>query len=37
MDGIWVEALVEGGEILERVGERVLGRIALQDIHDSVT
>lgn len=37
MDGIWVEALVEGGEILERVGERILGRITLQDIYDPVT
>jgi len=37
MDGIWVDALVEGGEILQRVGERILGRVALQDIHDSVT
>ncbi|MFH1242589.1 MAG: DNA-directed RNA polymerase subunit beta' [Pseudomonadota bacterium] len=37
MDGIWVDALVEGGEILERVGERILGRVAFQDICDSVT
>jgi len=37
MDGIWVEALVEGGEILQRVGERILGRVALEDIFDPVT
>ena len=37
MDGIWVEPLVEGGEILQRVGERILGRVALQDINDPVT
>jgi DNA-directed RNA polymerase subunit beta' len=37
VDGIWVDALVEGGEILQRVGERVLGRVSLQDIHDPVT
>jgi DNA-directed RNA polymerase subunit beta' len=37
MDGIWVDALVEGGEILQRVGERILGRVALQDIYDPVT
>jgi len=37
LDGIWVEPLVEGGEILQRVGERILGRIALQDIKDPVT
>ena len=37
MDGIWVDALVEGGEILQRVGERVLGRTTLQDVYDPVT
>ncbi|RJR25683.1 MAG: DNA-directed RNA polymerase subunit beta' [Desulfobacteraceae bacterium] len=36
-DGIWVDALVEGGEILQRVGERILGRVALQDIVDPIT
>ena len=37
MDGIWVDALVEGGEILQRVGERILGRVSLEDIYDPVT
>ncbi len=37
LEGISVDALVEGGEILQRVGERILGRIALQDIYDPVT
>ncbi len=37
MDGIWVDALVEGGEILQRVGERILGRVALEDIYDPMT
>ncbi|MFC1883925.1 DNA-directed RNA polymerase subunit beta' [Thermodesulfobacteriota bacterium] len=37
MDGIWVESLLEGGEILQRVGERILGRVALEDIVDPVT
>ena len=37
LDGIWVEPLVEGGEILQRVGERILGRVALEDVHDPVT
>ena len=37
MDGIWVDALVEGGEILQRVGERILGRTSLQDVRDPVT
>ncbi len=34
LTGIEVEALVEGGEIIQRVGERVLGRVALEDIRD---
>ncbi len=37
MEGIWVEPLVEGGEILQRVGDRILGRVALHDITDPVT
>jgi len=37
VDGIWVNALTEGGEIIERVGARVLGRSALQDIIDPIT
>ena len=34
LDGIYVSALVEGGEIIETAGERVLGRVALEDITD---
>jgi DNA-directed RNA polymerase subunit beta' len=37
VDGIWVSSLMEGGEIIERVGTRVLGRVALQEIIDPVT
>ncbi|MFH0845714.1 MAG: DNA-directed RNA polymerase subunit beta' [Pseudomonadota bacterium] len=37
VDGIWLTSLVEGGEIMQRVGERALGRVALQDIFDPVT
>jgi len=37
IDGIWVDALIEGGEIIQRVGERILGRVALQDVYDPVT
>jgi len=39
IDGIWVESLVEGGEILQRVGERILGRVAVanEDVSDPVT
>jgi DNA-directed RNA polymerase subunit beta' len=34
MDGIEMGALVEGGEIIEPMGERILGRVALDDIVD---
>jgi len=34
LDGIMMEPLVEGGEIIQRVGERILGRVALEDIVD---
>jgi DNA-directed RNA polymerase subunit beta' len=34
MDGITMGALVEGGEIIEAMGERILGRVALDDILD---
>src|SRR5512136_1295476 len=34
MDGIIMGALVEGGEIIEPMGERILGRVALEDILD---
>jgi len=34
MDGITMGALVEGGEIIEPMGERILGRVALDDIID---
>jgi len=37
VDGIWASALVEGGEIIQRVGERVLGRVALEDTYDPIT
>ncbi len=37
IDGIYVTPLVEGGEIIERVGDRVLGRDALEDIVDPHT
>jgi DNA-directed RNA polymerase subunit beta' len=34
VDGVYVSALMEGGEIIETAGERVLGRVALQDVKD---
>ncbi len=37
INGIVVEALREGGEVIEHVGERVLGRTALKDIRDPLT
>jgi DNA-directed RNA polymerase subunit beta' len=37
INGIEVEALREGGEVIQHVGERVLGRTALKDIRDPLT
>ncbi len=34
VDGLEVQALVEGGEIIESLGDRILGRVALEDIKD---
>jgi DNA-directed RNA polymerase subunit beta' len=34
IDGIEMSPLVEGGEIIEGLGDRVLGRVALEDIRD---
>ena len=34
MDGIEITPLIEGGEIIESVGDRVLGRVALEDVRD---
>jgi DNA-directed RNA polymerase subunit beta' len=36
-DGIEIMALVEGGEIIEAIGDRILGRCALDDIRDPYT
>ena len=35
--GVEVESLVEGGEVIERLVDRVLGRIAVEDIYDPFT
>jgi len=32
LDGIDIEALVEAGEVIEPLGDRILGRVALEDI-----
>jgi len=37
IDGIYVSALMEGGEIIETAGERVLGRVVLEEIADPFT
>ena len=33
-DGIEISALVEGGEVIEAIGDRILGRVVLEDITD---
>jgi DNA-directed RNA polymerase subunit beta' len=37
LTGVTVEPLMEGGEIIQRIGERVLGRVAIEDIIDPFT
>ena len=37
IDGIYMTSLIEGGEIIERIGDRVLGRVSLEDIIDPQT
>jgi len=37
IDGIEMEHLMEGGEIIQPLGERILGRVALMDIVDPVS
>jgi len=34
MDGLEMEALIEGGEIIKTLGERIIGRVALDDVVD---
>ena len=36
-DGIVVAALVEGGEVIQPIEERILGRLAAEDIRDPLT
>ena len=35
--GMEIQSLIEGGEVIEHVGERVLGRVAAEDITDPYT
>jgi DNA-directed RNA polymerase subunit beta' len=37
IDGIWVSAIVEGGEILEPLRDRIVGRIVQDDVLDPAT
>ena len=37
LDGLYVDALIEGGEVIEKMGDRILGRVALDDVIDPVT
>ncbi len=36
-DGLQIGALIEGGEVIEPMGERLLGRVALEDVVDPNT
>jgi len=37
MKGMLAEPLIEGGEVIVRIGDRILGRVALEDIVDPYT
>ncbi len=37
MMGVEVESLMEGGEVIQHLDERILGRVAIEDIHDPFT
>ena len=37
LEGIELSALVEGGEIIEKLGDRILGRVCAEDIFDPYT
>ena len=37
LDGIEVSSQTEGGEVIERLGDRILGRVALDDVDDPIT
>jgi len=37
LDGLYVSALIEGGEVIEKMGDRILGRVTLEDVIDPVT
>jgi DNA-directed RNA polymerase subunit beta' len=37
LDGLDMMPLIEGGEIIERLGDRILGRVSLNDVSDPIT
>jgi DNA-directed RNA polymerase subunit beta' len=37
LDGITIGSLIEGGEVIEPLGDRILGRTALEDVLDPIT
>ena len=36
IDGIYMTSLIEGGEIIEQLADRILGRVSLEDIIDPI-
>ncbi len=37
LDGLYMSPLTEGGEIIQPLGDRILGRVALEDVFDPFT
>ncbi len=37
LKGIWAEAIIEGGEVVEPLRDRIIGRVALEDVIDYVS
>jgi DNA-directed RNA polymerase subunit beta' len=37
LEGIEITALVEGGEVIEKLGDRILGRVSVEDLFDPYT
>ncbi|HYS06600.1 MAG TPA: DNA-directed RNA polymerase subunit beta', partial [Candidatus Dormibacteraeota bacterium] len=37
IEGIYVTAIVEGGEVIETLRDRLIGRVAMEDVYDPLT
>lgn len=37
LKGIWAESITEGGEVIEHLRDRIIGRVALEDVIDPIT